>query len=57
MGVESVTITKSGVEIAKELCSVANEITIPDDLKLKRKSVQETTNGQESDKQLTCHSE
>ena len=45
------------MEIAKELGSVANEITIPADVQLKRKSEQEKTNGKEIDKQLTCHSE
>ena len=44
------------MEIAKELSSVANQITIPVDMKLKRKSEQERRNGEESDKQLTCHS-
>ena len=53
MGVASVAITTLGnAEIAKELGSVANEITIPVDIKLKRKSEQEKTNGWESDKQI-----
>ena len=43
--------------IEKEPGSAANEITIPIDIKLKRKSEQDKTNGWESDKQLTCHSE
>ena len=45
------------MEIAKELGSVANEITIVVDIELKRKSEQEKTNGWESDKQSKCHSE
>ena len=36
------------MEIVQELGSVANEITIPVDVKLKRKSEQEKTNGWES---------
>ena len=45
------------MEIARELDSVVNEITVPVDIKLKRKSGQEKTNGWESGKQSTCHSE
>ena len=45
------------MEIAKELGSVANEITIPVEIKIKWKSEQEKTNGWENDKQLSCHSE
>ena len=45
------------MEIAKELDSVANVITVPVDVKLKRKSEQEKPNGQVSNKQLTSHSE
>ena len=44
-------------EVAKELDSVANEITSQVDTKLKRISVQKKTVGVESDKQSTCHSE
>ena len=45
------------MEIAKEMGSVANEITIPADIKVKRKSEQEKTNEQKSDKQSAFHSE
>ena len=45
------------MEIAKELGPVANEITIPVDVKLKRKSEQEKTDGWESNKQLRGHPE
>ena len=39
------------MEIARELDSVANEIAVPVDIKLKRKSEQEKTNGWDSNKQ------
>ena len=57
VGVALVVITTSGSGNAKELGSVANEIIIQVDVKLKRKSEQEKTNGWENDKQLTGHSE
>ena len=41
------------MEIAKKLGSVANELTILVDVKLKRNGEQEKTNGNESDKYLT----
>ena len=44
------------MEIAKELGSVANETTVPVNVKMKRKSEQEKTNRLD-DEQLTCHSE
>ena len=40
------------MEIARELDSVANEITVPVDIKLKRKSGQKKTNGWKSDKHV-----
>ena len=54
VGMASIAITTSGSGHCKETDSVANEITIPADVMLKRKSEQEKTNEQESDKQLTC---
>ena len=57
MGVAYVAITTSGGEIARELDSVANVITVPVNVKLKRKSEHEQINCRESEKQLTCCSE
>ena len=43
--------------MARDLDSVASEITVSVDVKLKRISEQEGKNGWESDQQSTCHSE
>ena len=45
------------MEIAKELGSVANELTIPDDIRRKGKNEHVKIIGWENDKQVGCHSE
>ena len=44
-------------EIAKELGSVANQITVQVDLMRKGKNEHEKINGWENGKHVTCHSE
>ena len=44
-------------EIAKELDSVENEITLPVDVRSKGKNEHEKINGWENGKHVTCHSE
>ena len=53
----SVEIITSGSGYCKGMGSLANEIIVPVDAKLTRKSGQKRTSGWESDKHSTCHSE
>ena len=45
------------MQIAKELGSVANELTIPADVRRKGKNDHEKINVWENGKHVTCHSE